>query len=68
MRELKINYPLVIGSKITRESFTSSETLPLTVIIDRQRQVRGVIEGVMYSDEFEKKVRPLLNRTVLRFQ
>jgi hypothetical protein len=59
---------LVIGSKITRESFTSSETLPLTVIIDRQRQVRGVIEGVMYSDEFEKKVRPLLNRTVLRFQ
>ena len=68
MRELKINYPLVIGSKRTRESFTSSETLPLTVIIDRQRQVRGVIEGVMYSDEFEKKVRPLLNRTVLRFQ
>ena len=67
MRELKISYPLVIGSKKTKQSFTSSGTLPLTVIIDRQRRVRGVIEGVMYSDEFEEKVRSLLNRRVLRF-
>ena len=60
MRKLKINYRVVIGSKETKQAFTSSETLPLTVIIDREGNVRGIIEGVMYSDEFEEKVKPLL--------
>ena len=59
-RELKINYPVAIGSKETKQAFTSSETLPLTVIIDRQGMIRGIIEGIMYSDEFEEKVKPLL--------
>ena len=60
MRELKINYPVVIGSKETKQAFTSSETLPLTVVIDREGSIRGLIEGVMYSDEFEEKIKPLL--------
>jgi len=59
-RELKMNYPIVIGSQKTKQAFTSSETLPLTIIIDRQGNIRGLIEGVMYSDEFEEKIKPLL--------
>lgn len=59
-RELRINYPVAIGTGETKQAFTSSETLPLTVIIDQQGIIRGVIEGIMYSDEFEAKVRPLL--------
>ena len=60
-RELKINYQVVIGSKETKREFTSSETLPLTVIIDREGTIRGIIEGIMYSDEFDEKVKPLLS-------
>ena len=59
-RKFKLNYPVVIGSKETKQSFTSSETLPLTVVIDRQGNIRAIIEGVMYADEFEEKVKPLL--------
>lgn len=60
-RELKINYPLVIGSKETKQSFTASETLPLTVIIDRRGNVREIVEGIMYREEFDEKVKPLLS-------
>jgi peroxiredoxin len=60
VRDLKINYPVAVGTKDTKQSFTSSETLPLTVIIDREGTIRGIIEGIMYTDEFEKQVKPLL--------
>ena len=60
-RKLKINYPLIIGSKETKQIFTASETLPLTVIIDREGNIRELIEGIMYPDEFGEKVKPLLS-------
>ena len=60
VRNMKIIYPVVIGAKQTRLAFTTSETLPLTVIIDREGKIRGIIEGIMYRDEFEEKVKPLL--------
>ena len=63
-RELKINYQLAIGTKETKREFTSSETLPLTVIIDREGTIRGIIEGIMYSDEFDEKVKPLLSTKI----
>ncbi len=59
-RELKMNYAIVIGSKESKQAFTSSETLPVTIIIDRHGNIRGIIEGVMYEDEFEQRVKPLL--------
>jgi peroxiredoxin len=61
MRELKINYPVVMGSKQTLQAFTSSDTLPQTVVIDRQGNIRGIVAGIMYADEFEEKVKPLLS-------
>jgi thiol-disulfide isomerase/thioredoxin len=60
-RRLKINYPIAIGTKASKELFTSSDTLPLTVVIDRNGSVSEIIEGVMYPDEFEEKVKPLLS-------
>ena len=60
VRNMKIIYPVVIGTKQTKLAFTTSETLPLTVIIDREGKIRGIIEGIMYADEFEEKVKPLL--------
>lgn len=58
---LKINYRVAIGTKATKALFTASETLPMTFVVDRNGMVREVIEGVMYSDEFEEKVKPLLS-------
>lgn len=60
MRRIRINYPVVIGTKQTKSLFDAGETLPLTVIIDRDGRVRGRVEGIMFEDEFEEKVKPLL--------
>jgi plastocyanin domain-containing protein len=32
----------------------------MTIVFDRQGVVRDVIEGIMFADEFDKKVRPRL--------
>jgi peroxiredoxin len=55
-----MNYPVARGTKAMKALFTSSETLPMTVVIDRDGTIRDVIEGIMYSDEFQEKVKPLL--------
>jgi thiol-disulfide isomerase/thioredoxin len=59
-RKLKVNYRLALGTRATKALFTASETLPMTVVIDRNGTVRDVIEGLMYVDEFDQKVKPLL--------
>ena len=61
-RALKINYRVAIGTETTKELFISTQTLPVTVVIDRDGFVRAVIEGVMYLDEFDLRVKPLLVR------
>jgi hypothetical protein len=55
-----MKYRVAIGTKATKSLFTTSETLPLTVIIDQRGIVRDIVEGVMYADEFDQKVKPLL--------
>ncbi len=60
-RKLKINYHIVIGTKATKTLFTTAETLPMTVVIDREGVVREMIEGILYPDEFDQKVKPLLS-------
>jgi thiol-disulfide isomerase/thioredoxin len=59
-RSLGINYRVAIGTKPFKRFFDSSETLPITVVVDREGTVRDVIVGIMYSDEFDEKVKPLL--------
>ena len=60
VRKLRINYRVAIGTKTSKALFTPSETLPMTVVIDREGVVRDVIEGILYSDEFDQNVKPLL--------
>jgi len=60
-RHARMNYPIALGSKETKLRFASSETLPITVIIDAQGNLRDVIEGIVYRDEFEEKVKPMLS-------
>jgi thiol-disulfide isomerase/thioredoxin len=61
MRKLRMNYPVALGTGATKSLFTLSGTLPVTVVIGRDGNVRDVIEGIMYSDEFDQKIKPLLS-------
>ncbi|MCA1635090.1 MAG: TlpA family protein disulfide reductase [Acidobacteria bacterium] len=58
----KVNYPVALGAKETKALFDESETLPVTVVIDREGNVRELIEGILLPEEFEQKIRPLLRQ------
>lgn len=58
--ELKINYPLLFGTRKVASLYDVEEILPVTVIIDREGRVRDRILGILTPEEFEQKVKPLL--------
>jgi thiol-disulfide isomerase/thioredoxin len=60
-RQLRMNYPIAMGTKETKAMFTSSETLPASVVIDREGNISSVIEGIIYPDEFAQKIKSLLS-------
>ena len=59
---MRMNYRVALGTRASKSVFTSSETLPLTIVIDRDGAVSDLIEGIMYQDEFDQKVAPLLSQ------
>ena len=60
VRRAKVNYPVALGTKETKLLFSSSETLPMTIVIGTDGRVRDIIEGILLPDEFEQKIKPLL--------
>jgi thiol-disulfide isomerase/thioredoxin len=60
-RSIGVNYPILIGTKKTKALFDLSEAMPLTIIIDREGRIRDRIEGIILREEFERKVKPLLD-------
>ena len=60
-RNNRMNYRVALGNKETKSLFSDTETLPMTVVVDREGRLRDVIEGIMYQDEFDQKVKPLLS-------
>lgn len=60
VRRAKVNYPVALGTKEMKSIFTSSETLPVTIVIGADGTVRAIIEGILLPEEFEQKIRPLL--------
>lgn len=65
-RKMKINYPVLFGSKKTKDLFDSSENLPYSVILDRDGNIKERIEGVIFDDEFDEKVKPLFELNIKR--
>ena len=61
-RRMKVNYPIVLGTRETKAGFSPDETLPLTVIIDREGTIRGTIAGILLPEEFNVQIKPLLER------
>lgn len=63
-RSLKVNYPIVLGTRKLKARFTSDETLPLTIVIDRDGKVSEIISGILLREEFDEKIKPLLMKKV----
>ncbi len=61
-RELKVNYPIALGTRETKAGFSPDESLPLTVIIDREGTIRGTIAGILLPEEFNVQIKPLLKQ------
>jgi peroxiredoxin len=61
-RRLRVNYPIVLGTRETKAVFSPDETLPLTVIIDRGGTIRSAIAGILLPAEFDLHIKPLLQR------
>ena len=59
-RSLKVNYPIILGTREFKARFSSEETLPLTVVINRDGKVSEIISGILLREEFDEKIKPLL--------
>src|SRR5262245_29538122 len=59
IKSVNINYPIAIGEKQTKAMFDEGETLPISVVIDKSGMVREVIQGIIFPEEFEQKIKPL---------
>lgn len=60
IRSIGVNYPVLLGREVTKAIFDPGGTLPFTVVIDREGRIRDKIEGILLPEEFEQKVKPLL--------
>ena len=63
-RSLKVNYPIILGTRRIKARFSSDETLPLTIVIDRDGHVHEIISGILLREEFDEKIKPLLMKNV----
>ena len=54
-RRLKVNYPVLFGTREVAGMFDVSEVLPTTVVIDREGKIRERIKGVIDREEFERE-------------
>jgi thiol-disulfide isomerase/thioredoxin len=59
-RSLKVNYPIILGTREFKARFSSEEILPLTVVINRDGKVSDIISGILLREEFDEKIKPLL--------
>jgi thiol-disulfide isomerase/thioredoxin len=60
IKRVEVNYPVALGEERTKAIFDKGENLPVTVVIDKRGMVREVIQGIIFLEEFEQKVKPLL--------
>jgi len=52
-RRLKLNYPVVIGTKRLESAYGIGDVLPLTVVVDRNGIIHDRILGILEPEEVE---------------
>jgi thiol-disulfide isomerase/thioredoxin len=60
--QLRVNYPIVLGSRELAASYNVGEVLPTTIVIDPEGKIRGRILGILEPEEFEETIKPLLDK------
>jgi thiol-disulfide isomerase/thioredoxin len=60
IKRIGVNYPVAIGDERTKALFDKGENLPVTVVIDKRGMIHDVIQGIIFPEEFDEKVKPLL--------
>ena len=63
-RSLKVNYPIILGTSEIKARYSSEETLPLTVVINRDGAISDIISGILLPEEFDEKIKPLLMKNM----
>ena len=61
MREVGMNYRVVIGNDATAEMYGNVESLPETFLIDRESKIAAIHIGLASRKDFEDEVEQLLN-------
>jgi peroxiredoxin len=60
IRQMKINYPILLDTRATAKRYDVGEVLPTTIVIDREGHIRARILGILEPEEFDQNVKPLL--------
>jgi peroxiredoxin len=63
-KSLKVNYPIILGTHELKARFSSDETMPLTVVVDRDGKISDIISGILLREEVDEKIKPLLMKSV----
>jgi len=62
LQEHKINYPIVIGTQDIANEYGGLPSLPMTLLIDRSGKVAESHPGMVNKEEFENKIKQLLEQ------
>jgi cytochrome c biogenesis protein CcmG, thiol:disulfide interchange protein DsbE len=60
VKQLGLEYPVLIGNDKVSDAYGSIAVVPTTVIIDKQGNVAQRIEGTRKKEVFQKLIQPLL--------
>lgn len=60
VRSARVNYPVLLGSEGLAKRVTGTDTLPVTLVVDREGRVVDTIEGILTPEEVDSKVLPVL--------
>ena len=60
VREIKVNYPILLGNHTVGDAYGGTQLLPKTVFIDRAGNINSSIVGMKSKSELENAVKSLL--------
>jgi peroxiredoxin len=58
--QMKINYPIVLGTKRTAYLYGDLDAYPVTFLVDRTQRVASIHLGLAKKEKLEKEIRELL--------
>jgi len=58
--EQKVNYPIVLGNEAVNAAYGGIESLPTTLLIDRDGRIAFIHSGLIGKNEYRKEIVQLL--------